>query len=43
MIRTISIGRYSLVQDTFIRAFPDGKIAVRIGKQMYTGHPVNAA
>ncbi|MEX0370417.1 MAG: hypothetical protein AB3N09_07270, partial [Tateyamaria sp.] len=40
MLRTIAVGSFSLVQGIFIRAFPDGKIAVQVGSKTYKGHPV---
>jgi len=43
MLRTITVGSFSLVQGIFIRALPDGKIAVRVGKTIYEGHPVPPA
>ncbi len=43
MLRTIAVGSFSLVQGIFIRALPDGKIAVRVGKRTYEGRPVSPA
>ena len=42
MLRTIILGSCVSVQGTFIRAFPDGRIAVQVGKLIYAGHPVTA-
>ena len=43
MLRTITIGTAVMIQGFFVRALPDGKIAVRDGKTIYTGTPVNPA
>lgn len=43
MLKTITVGSFSLVQGIFIRALPDGKIAVRVGRKTYEGHPVTPA
>ena len=43
MLRTIILGSCVFVQGTFVRAFPDGRIAVKVGKVVYFGQPVEAA
>ena len=40
MLRTITVGSCVSVQGTFVRALPDGRIAVRVGNTVYAGHPV---
>ncbi len=42
MLRTIILGTAISVQGTFVRAFPDGRIAVRVGTTVFRGHPVGA-
>lgn len=43
MLRTIILGSAISVQGTFIRALPDGRIAVRVGQAIFSGQPVKAA
>ncbi len=43
LLRTIISGSCVFVQGTFVRAFPDGRIAVQVGKLVYSGQPVSAA
>ena len=45
MLRTIILGTCVLVQGTFVRQLADGKIAVRVGQNVFAGYPVvkNAA
>ena len=43
MIRTITIGSCVSIQGTFVRALPDGRISVKVGKVVYSGQPVTAA
>jgi biotin carboxyl carrier protein len=43
MLRTITVGTCVSVQGTFVRALPDGRIAVRVGSTIYKGQPVLAA
>jgi len=43
MLRTIIMGSCVSVQGTFVRAFPDGRIAVQVGNLVYSGQPVSAA
>jgi len=31
------------VQGTYVRALPNGKIIVKVGKQKYEGRPITAA
>lgn len=40
MIRTISLGAHISVQGAYVRSLPDGKIMVRDGERVFTGHPV---
>ncbi len=42
MLRTIILGSCVFVQGTFVRAFPDGRIAVQVGRLIYSGQPVTA-
>ena len=42
MLRTITIGTTISIQGMFVRSLPDGKIAVRDGKTVYTGKPVSS-
>ncbi|MDG2339693.1 MAG: hypothetical protein P8L32_00660 [Paracoccaceae bacterium] len=41
MLRTIITGSRALVQGILVRTLDDGQIAVRIGKRIYIGAPVN--
>lgn len=43
MLRTITVGSYVSVQGVFVRSLPDGRIAVRVGRNIYEGTPVQAA
>ncbi len=43
MLRTITVGTCVSVQGTFVRALPDGRIAVRVGDTIYEGRPVKQA
>lgn len=40
MLRTIVVGSCISVQGTFVRSLPNGKIAVRVGKTVYSGKPI---
>ncbi len=40
MLRTIMVGSFISVQGTFVRALPDGRISVRVGKTTYSGTPI---
>lgn len=40
MLRTITMGSCVSVQGTYVRALPNGKIIVKVGKQNYEGRPV---
>lgn len=40
MLRAINVGRYITIQGLFVKAFPDGRIAVRDGDKVYSGFPV---
>ena len=42
MLRTIVLGSCVSVQGTFVRALEGGKIAVRVGDQIFAGKPVKA-
>jgi len=41
MLRTIALGSCVSVQGTFVRAMPDGRIAVRVDQTVYAGKPVS--
>ena len=43
MMRTILIGSCVSVQGTFVRSFPNGQIAVRVGDKVYSGYPIGTA
>ena len=43
MLRTITLGSCVSVQGTFVRALPDGRIAVKVGPNVYEGRPVSSA
>lgn len=43
MLRTITIGSCVSVQGTYVRALPGGKIAVKVGENVYAGRPVQQA
>ncbi|MGB5863346.1 MAG: hypothetical protein WBG95_03540 [Sulfitobacter sp.] len=40
MLRTIAIGSCISVQGTFIRAMPDGRIAVQVDNAVFSGVPI---
>ncbi|MEP1929962.1 MAG: hypothetical protein ABJI96_13475 [Paracoccaceae bacterium] len=40
MLRTILIGTCVSIQGIYVRTFPDGRIAVRDGENIYAGTPV---
>lgn len=40
MLKTIVMGSCVLAQGIFVQAFADGRIAVRIGDQIFHGYPV---
>lgn len=40
MIRTILLSSRVSVQGYFVQALEDGRIAVRVGKQLFFGKPV---
>lgn len=40
MLRTIVVGSCVSVQGTVENTLPDGRIAVRVGDQVFTGIPV---
>ena len=42
-MRTIMIGTCVSVQGMFVRALPNGKILVRVGDNMFAGHPISGA
>ncbi|EPX82356.1 hypothetical protein [Salipiger mucosus] len=42
MLRTIVLGSCVSVQGLLENTLPDGRIAVRVGTQLFTGHPVAA-
>lgn len=41
MLRTITVGTTISIQGMFVRANPNGTIAVRDGGTVYTGRPVD--
>lgn len=41
MLRTIILGSCVYVQGLFERTLPDGRVSVRVGKQVFTGVPVS--
>lgn len=43
MLRTITIGTTVSVQGIFVRDMPDGRIAIKVDKDIYTGKPVGRA
>ena len=43
MLRTITVGTCVSVQGTFVRTYPDGRIAVKVGQTVYAGRPVGQA
>ncbi|MEP2919602.1 hypothetical protein [Sulfitobacter sp.] len=40
MLRTITLGTCVSVQGTFVRAMPDGKIAVQVDNTIFSGVPI---
>ena len=40
MLRTITLGSCVSIQGTFVRAMPDGRVAVQVDNTMYSGVPV---
>ena len=40
MLRTITLGSAISIQGTFVRAMPDGRIAVQVDNTVYSGVPV---
>ncbi|MEP3442533.1 MAG: hypothetical protein ABJN72_13745 [Sulfitobacter sp.] len=40
MLRTITLGSCVSVQGTFVRAMPDGKIAVQVDNTIFSGVPI---
>ncbi len=43
MLRTITLGSAVSIQGIYVRAFPDGRIAVKVDNTVYAGKPVNKA
>ncbi len=43
MLRTIIVGSCVSVQGAFVKCYPDGRIAVRVGDKIFTGQPVAKA
>ena len=43
MLRTITVGSCVSIQGAFVKALPDGRIAVRVGNTVYKGYPVAKA
>ncbi|MGH1411997.1 MAG: hypothetical protein ACRBB0_00795 [Pelagimonas sp.] len=42
MLRTIILGSCVSVQGQFEKSLPDGRICVRVGDRIYSGHPVKS-
>lgn len=42
MLKTILLGSCVLVQGTFVKKLADGRIAVKVGDQVFKGQPVGA-
>lgn len=40
MLRTILVGSCVFVQGVFVKNLDDGRIAVRVDGQVFSGHPV---
>ena len=40
MLRTITIGSSLMIQGFVIGTAPDGRLMVRVGERIFTGHPV---
>jgi hypothetical protein len=43
MLRTITLGSAVFIQGIFVRAWPDGRISVKLDNSIYTGVPVTKA
>jgi hypothetical protein len=43
MLKTITVGSCVSVQGAYVKALPDGRIAVRVGETIYKGYPVAKA
>ena len=43
MLRTITVGSCVSIQGTYVRTLPDGRIVVRVGKDLFEGRPVKVA
>ena len=43
MLRTITAGSCVSIQGTYVRTLPDGRIVVRLGKDLFEGRPVKVA
>jgi hypothetical protein len=43
MLRTIIVGSCVSVQGIFVRELEGGRIAVRVGKQIFKGLPISAS
>ena len=43
MLRTITMGSCVSAQGTYVRALPDGRIAVKVGQKVYEGRPIKVA
>ncbi|SFS85453.1 hypothetical protein SAMN04488040_2114 [Sulfitobacter marinus] len=42
MLRTITIGTTVSVQGIFVRDMPDGRVSVKVDKEVYVGKPITA-
>ena len=40
MLQVIRIGRHVSVQGDFVRGLSDGRIVIRVGGRIWSGHPV---
>jgi hypothetical protein len=43
MLHTITMGAYVSVQGLFVKSLPDGRVQVRVGRQLFVGKPVSQA
>ncbi|KKM00063.1 hypothetical protein LCGC14_1808200 [marine sediment metagenome] len=41
MLRTITIGSTVSIQGVFVRDLPDGRIAVQVDSEVFSGKPIN--
>lgn len=43
MLRTIVMGSCVSVQGVYVRTLPDGRVVVRVGKEIFKGRPIKTA